>query len=174
MLLGSSLITAHLVPQQSLSQSHAIRPLTQSLSGTEIMGLDEQGRRQMFQIRHVELDPEDPQQETALYTVFYRDPNQNWQNLCHASAHYEAKAMTLQGSWDATGAYHADENLVSFSCMNGALAKCVRFGYKPWKTVAGKSLGELHRACVRMVRADYCGDGIPHTKDGTLINLYDH
>lgn len=25
----------------------------------------------------------------------------------------------------------------------------------------------------RMARADYCGDGVPHTKSGTLIDLYD-
>lgn len=24
-----------------------------------------------------------------------------------------------------------------------------------------------------MARADYCGDGVPHTKSGTLIDLYD-
>jgi hypothetical protein len=31
----------------------------------------------------------------------------------------------------------------------------------------------LHQACVRMIRADYCGDGRPHTRDGTRIDLYD-
>ena len=25
-----------------------------------------------------------------------------------------------------------------------------------------------------MLRADYCGDGTPHTVNGTLINLYDN
>jgi hypothetical protein len=24
-----------------------------------------------------------------------------------------------------------------------------------------------------MIRADYCGDGTPHTRDGTLMDLYD-
>jgi hypothetical protein len=31
----------------------------------------------------------------------------------------------------------------------------------------------LHAACVRMVRADYCGDGMPHTKERTTIDTYD-
>ncbi len=25
-----------------------------------------------------------------------------------------------------------------------------------------------------MVRADYCGTGIPHTRNGTLIDMFDH
>ncbi|HUM10678.1 MAG TPA: ADYC domain-containing protein [Myxococcaceae bacterium] len=29
-------------------------------------------------------------------------------------------------------------------------------------------------SCVRAVRADYCGDGVSHTKDTTLIDLYDN
>ena len=35
------------------------------------------------------------------------------------------------------------------------------------------SLADYHQACTRMLRADYCGDGTPHTVDGTLINIYD-
>jgi hypothetical protein len=67
----------------------------------------------------------------------------------------------------------------------GAIAKCVeRFGYKPWLAVHETSadgtyaheqtLETFHEACVRMVRGDYCGDGVPHTVDGTEIDVYDH
>ena len=28
-------------------------------------------------------------------------------------------------------------------------------------------------SCMRMVRADYCGDGIPHTRNGTTIDIWD-
>ncbi|MCC5642173.1 hypothetical protein LC607_04165 [Nostoc sp. CHAB 5824] len=126
-----------------------------------------------FKIRDAEVDPKDPEQETYLYTVFYRDNNQNLQNLCRGDANYAPKAIALQGSWDNTGAYQLGKKLVTFSCTNGALAKCIRFGYKPWKTFNGRSLQDYHQACVRMVRADYCGDGTSHTHDGTLINFYD-
>lgn len=173
--VSSSLIVAQLLmPPLSFSQSQSAVPLISSnVQGTEMVGLDDQGRQQTFQIRNVEFDSKDPQGETALYTVFYRDNHQTWQNLCQPNDKYEAKAIALQGSWNKAGAYQRSKNLVSFSCLNGALAKCVRFGYKPWKTVDGKSLEDYHQACVRMVRADYCGNGIPHTKDGTLINMYD-
>jgi hypothetical protein len=54
-------------------------------------------------------------------------------------------------------------------CTGGARAKCVRFGYRPW--VADEA--GLYNACVRMVRADYCGDGQGTTRDGMSIDLYD-
>src|SRR5262249_42702503 len=31
-----------------------------------------------------------------------------------------------------------------------------------------------YQACVRMVRADYCGDGVGHTRNGTPIDIFDH
>jgi hypothetical protein len=60
------------------------------------------------------------------------------------------------------------------TCTSGAQGKCVRFGYKPWATGPhGEDLLPYWRACTRMVRADYCGDGVPHTKNGTLIDMFD-
>jgi hypothetical protein len=63
--------------------------------------------------------------------------------------------------------------MITFACTSGAIGKCIRFGYKPWKTHQGTSLQPYHAACVRMVRADYCGDGRPHTVDGTWIDIWD-
>ncbi|HEY5936197.1 MAG TPA: ADYC domain-containing protein, partial [Kofleriaceae bacterium] len=37
----------------------------------------------------------------------------------------------------------------------------------------GLSLGNHHQACVRMLRADYCGNGHSYTTNGRLVNLYD-
>jgi hypothetical protein len=49
----------------------------------------------------------------------------------------------------------------------------VRTGYKPWVRAAdGTPLWDHHQACVRMFRADYCGDGVPTTRDGTMIDMY--
>jgi hypothetical protein len=41
-------------------------------------------------------------------------------------------------------------------------------GFKPW-TGNTRELA----SCVRALRADYCGDGTPHTVDGTLVNIFD-
>jgi hypothetical protein len=143
------------------------------LKGTEMIGFDEQGNQYNFQIREVEIDTSDPQKEIELYTVFYQDENQAWQNLCHGDKNFPPKAIALQGSWDQKGNYLGGQDKVSFSCANGALAKCARMGYKPWQNFNGIPLRNYHQACVRMIRADYCGNGVSHTKDGTLINIYD-
>jgi hypothetical protein len=31
----------------------------------------------------------------------------------------------------------------------------------------------MHQSCTRMARADYCGDGTSHTREGTWINIWD-
>ena len=62
----------------------------------------------------------------------------------------------------------------SVTCTSGAIGKCVRMGYRYWRTDAdGPPMWELHQACTRMLRADYCGDGSSHTRNGTLVNVYD-
>ena len=161
-------------PRTSPATGKSFIPLTKTDSqATEVIGLDDEGHRLTFQIRNAEIDPKDSQQEIYLYTVFYQDNNRTWQNLCKGDANFPAKAVVLQGSWNSTGTYQEGKNLVTFSCANGALGKCLRFGYKPWKTLNGESLRDYHQACLRMVRADYCGDGIGHTKDGTPINISD-
>src|SRR5204863_5686447 len=93
---------------------------------------------------------------------------------CAADSDGRSRAIPLQGSWAAgAGTATRSADRVTFACTSGALGKCVRLGYKPWKMVAGKPLAELHAACVRMVRADYCGDGRSHTRDGTRIDIWD-
>jgi hypothetical protein len=34
-------------------------------------------------------------------------------------------------------------------------------------------MSDNYNACIRMIRADYCGDQAAHTVDGTLIDIYD-
>jgi hypothetical protein len=77
-----------------------------------------------------------------------------------------------------------DGTAFAFTCRDvGATAKCLeRLGYRPWKNATAHdlsnnpvtvSLDETFQACVRMLRADYCGDGHAHTRDGTLIDVSD-
>jgi hypothetical protein len=55
---------------------------------------------------------------------------------------------------------------VQLVCSSGAIVKCVRWGYPP-------AMRALHDACVRMVRADYGGNGATATRDGTRIAFCD-
>ncbi len=142
------------------------------VEGTELTVM-EAGQSLKLKIAQVELDPQDPEQEIYLYTVLYYEPvSQQWKNYCRSDRQHVAKAIPLAGHWDQTGA-HIESEQITFACTNGVLAKCVRLGYKPWKTVQGQSLRDFHQACTRMMRADYCGNGRSHTQDGTAIDIYD-
>ncbi len=99
--------------------------------------------------------------ETAGDLAFYRI-ELDGQNPCGA----DGRGLFVPGTWDATGANR--EGGLTFSCTNGAIAKCVMMGYAPAAVGAAQ-----HQACTRMVRADYCGDGVAHTRNGTQIDVYD-
>jgi hypothetical protein len=80
--------------------------------------------------------------------------------------------VPLGGQWNSEG-LHVSNNGFSLICATDALGKCVRFGYKPWRTAAdGTSLADYHAACVKAVRADYCGNHAT-TRDGQVIDIYD-
>jgi hypothetical protein len=55
-----------------------------------------------------------------------------------------------------------------FACTSGAVGKAVTWGYRPWE----RTLGEFATA-VRVVRADYCYDGMSWTEPGTALQLKD-
>jgi hypothetical protein len=112
----------------------------------------------------------------ALYDVAVRGPgSQGWDQLCAPDPHGRATAIPVPGFWDRDGRFVGGGlGAFSFACTAGAQAKCVRFGYLPWATTsAGDSMAPHHAACVRMVRADYCGDGTPHTVPGVAIQMFD-
>jgi len=142
-------------------------------SGASLTAYNEQGDRIAIQIQQVEADPHDPDGELNLYTVAVnRESHGRWVNMCAPDNNGEAKAIPLAGYWDRSGDYVASDN-VTFACTSGVLAKCVRWGYKPWKDHNGISGRDLHQSCTRMARADYCGNGVTHTRNGTPINVYD-
>ena len=125
-------------------------------------------------ITNVQADPGDPSGEVLLYTLKAQNLDTGTlDNICDPDPWGGQYATPIYGSWDQTGARQNITTDMMFGCTSGVVAKCVRWGYKPWKTVNGKSLADYHQACTRMARADYCGDGVSHTMDATLIDMYD-
>lgn len=88
-------------------------------------------------------------------------------------------AYALAGTWDATGQFSSsDANAFTFACTTGTIAKCTKWGYRPWATATKSdgtvaSLEPYHQACIRAARADYCANGNSWTKNGTLVDIYD-
>lgn len=101
--------------------------------------------------------------------------------LCGTANGAPIPAVAVSGYWDKAASYVDEGDSFTFGCSNAAIGKCIRWGYQPWSTAQEcrnnscktRQLSDWHRACVRMVRADYCGDGVSHTRNGTMINIYD-
>lgn len=141
--------------------------------GTEILALDESGSPATMRVESVIRDPKDPDGDVYLYQLSVRyESTGTYQPYCQPDREGKTLAIPLQGVWDGQR-NHVMNDSVTFACTNGSLAKCVRLGYKPWKTVNGVSLAAYHQACVHLVAADYCGDGRPHTREGTKIDMWD-
>jgi hypothetical protein len=110
---------------------------------------------------------------TFLYTLEqWVDDTASWQPACLADTDGRHVAIPLAALWDEHGDRSTSSAMFTFGCTTGVIAKCYRWGYRPWVTGYG-DLTAMHWACTRMARADYCGDGVPHTHDGTLINMWD-
>jgi hypothetical protein len=110
------------------------------------------------------------------YAVLASPTPADWMPVCDGDAGPTA-GVFVDGLWHADGA--REDGGYTFSCLDGVIAKCMRgWGYKPWKTLTSKEHGEvslapLHQMCTRAARADYCGDGNVHTRDGTLVDIFD-
>lgn len=82
-------------------------------------------------------------------------------------------AIPISGVWEGSGVRRDLPGQFTFARPPGVLAKCVDWGYKPWKTQNGRSLMDYHQACTRMAQADYCGQGKSHTETGHKVDIYD-
>ena len=68
-----------------------------------------------------------------------------------------------------SGERRVAERLPARSRRPAARLPARRWGH----TRDGVSLAPYYQACVRMVRADYCGDGVEHTRNGTPVDIFD-
>ncbi|MFO1060916.1 MAG: ADYC domain-containing protein [Dongiaceae bacterium] len=144
------------------------------LAGAALVGLTVEipvgsdGKPMAVRIDAVAPDPRDRSGETTLYALSVADgPGGARRALCQPDPFGERWGFPLAAAYDAAGRAAGP---VAITCTAGAQAKCIRFGYRPWHP----EMVALHAACTHMVRADYCGDGRPHTRNGTRINYYDH
>jgi len=145
------------------------------LPGIRLMLGDGSGRHRQIRIDAVEPDAKDPAGEVVLYTLSEQDPGSGeWRNLCEPDPDGRRLGFPLGGTFTRGGEYVASSGRFLVTCTGGAEGKCIRFGYKPWRQGPdGASLAAYYQTCVRLVRADYCGDGIGHTRNGTPIDLFD-
>ncbi|KFA87323.1 ADYC domain-containing protein [Archangium violaceum] len=148
-------------------------PAGRGVVGTVLQGRASDGKPVEVAICGAEPSPEDP--GMAWYRIeAWNAVAQEWENPCVALARVpDPRALAVGGVWDESGAHHPTPGRFTFACENGAITKCISWGYKPWASHAGQSLAHFHQACTRMARADYCGNGRSHTHEDTALDIYD-
>ena len=168
---------------------------TQKIDGKEVLrsGLDfigsnlvlvHEDQQYTLRIDDIQHDPAAPEGDVYFYRISVADPKDGtWSSLCLDPHGKPTEAIPIANHWDAvTGDRIDDPDTVTFACRGAVLAKCVEWGYRPWATAeackdnkkcAKISLADHHQACTRMARADYCGEGLPHTINDTPIDILD-
>jgi ADYC domain len=160
-LHGAALIGTHLYAEA--------RDLAATPPGTAIIE---------YRITHVA--PEDAKYDPSstgssfLYALEQRIDNTGaWQPACPVDLDGRRVAIPLAATWDEHGDRIESTSLFTLGCTSAVIAKCYRWGYRPWITGYG-DLVTLHWACTRLARADYCGNGVSHTRNGTKVNVWDN
>lgn len=159
------------------------------LGGENLEGTLLQGQLANENTVSLRIDDVTPTADAEIYeyAVKYWDGSK-WSNLCGEHNGLPIPALALAGRWDESsgtetgGDYIDDPEVFTFACRNAVLAKCVVMGYAPWRSATecngdgcqSIAMRDVHQACTRMMRADYCGDGTPHTKNGTTIQVSDN
>ncbi len=69
-----------------------------------------------------------------------------------------------------TGIIDNRKNMIYIACVSGAIGKATTWGYKPYDPAFGV---KYFTGAVRVVRADYCGDGDSWTTVGNALQLAD-
>lgn len=142
-----------------------------TVSGAQLVGATMKGQMTDATLVDLRIDASTtlaaPNADVRVYSISYSTTT-GWQPLC-TDATLGNQAILFPGTWNLTTVKHqADANLFTVGCRGATFAKCEELGYK------GDSLIDTYlETCIRALRADYCGDGVSHTIDGTLINIYD-
>jgi len=174
-----------LVAVQAPSPSETVRAYVQELQRRTDTGLRELDVRVTSAVSAPPNDAHHAGRRETLwhYKVQVRN-GAAWEDYCSDGR----SAIAVPESWDmrqgvnGAGGLDATAKGFTFACDGSAIAKCVeKLGYAPWGTTEVRrgaitetvSKRPLLDACVRMIRADYCGNGVSMTRDGTTIDLDD-
>ena len=177
-LNGVNLNSNHNGSLTGVSDNSGVTVSDAQLSGATLTGQLSNNTSLSLRIDSVTFSDTD---RVYLYNVSARG-DAGWVPLCGTASGKPIPAIPTSGQWDAASGAHIDDpNTFTFACVNAAVGKCITWGYQPWatkqeckgKTCRNQPLDAWLQACTRMVRADYCGDGVSHTRNGTPINVWD-
>jgi hypothetical protein len=120
------------------------------------------------------VTPAAERSDILLHTLSVRDAAGRWSPMCDADLQGRRAAFPVPGRWDPGHRFVNDRDDWFLTCTAGSEGKCILWGYDPWRTAPdGTSLAPYYRACQHMVPADYQGNLVPHTRNGTEIDVWD-
>jgi hypothetical protein len=181
-LSGASLANLRVVKGELVAERNGVTVRGTGLTGAELLAdvTDVNGGATQLAYRIASVQAEvgnDPTGtgNTYLYNVEqWVDGANGWQPACGVDADGRRAAIPVAALWNETASRVESTTHFTFACTTGVIAKCYRWGYRPWLTgYGGANFADYHQACTRMARADYCGNGTPHTREGTAINVWD-
>lgn len=151
------------------------------LSGVDLVGKTFEAELSAGNTTTIRIDDVDrgtgSNDDVLYYTVSYLQGS--WTPLCgYDYTGVPVKALALPGEWDKNAGQRGDGGWLDvdsffFACQGSSVAKCFEMGFKPWNQ--GGSNAEVIpqlEACVRALRADYCGDGFAHALPGTIVGVW--
>jgi hypothetical protein len=143
------------------------------LPGTRLRAITSSGAALRARIASVSVLPEAP--DLVAYGVTVHVDGE-WEPLCGSDARgHPALAIRLPGIWDhragvpGGGDHLQHDEMFTLACEGSTLEKCAEL-YRPWTS---RRAAAAHQTCTRTLRADYCGDGTPHTNFGVTIDIKD-
>jgi hypothetical protein len=117
------------------------------------------------------LDP-----ERLVYTFRYKHPLTQQVITTCAEDSVGGARMVLFGDLGVdhqTGDVRTEPNRIYFGCFSGSPGKATLWGYAPDSPSLPSLDMEAFETTTRIVRADYCADGTPHTEVGKRLTLED-
>lgn len=151
--------------------------LGQTVRGADLVGAElDLGPTGTLRIVDIDQDTSARFDEVWLHRLELRQPDSMvFQPFCAPDPSGDTRVVVYPGYFDGDRRYVADPERFSMSCVSGVEAKCLRWGYLPWRKApkTGESLEPYYNACISLARADYCGSDEPSTRNGTAIDIYD-
>ncbi|QEL24753.1 hypothetical protein FQV39_20790 [Bosea sp. F3-2] len=119
-----------------------------------------------LKVADVQVDPTDKQHEIRLFELLRQDEAGEWRSICNKAYDGRTSALVMGDPRDPTR--------ITITCAAGNYGKCARFGYAPWRQAPdGRPMELWHQACLKMLPAEYGGNGVPHTVNGMKIDIFD-
>ena len=153
-------------------------PGGQVLTSPDLVGAvvemdDPAGRLVTARIDRVTPSRERP--DILLHELSVLNPSTGtWSPMCDADIHGRRAAFPVPGRWEGKERFVKDRSGWFLTCTAGSQGKCILWGYDPWGAGPhGEDLAAYYQACQHMVHADYAGDSVPHTRNGTDIDIWD-